>query len=158
MQSNIWILGKKAVKNRPLRSVCSARPSAAQAPRATTTHETIPMLVLCGFAISNYYNKVKLALLEKNVPFTEEMVHPKNADAAVFAMSPLGKIPYIRTPQGALCESQAIMEYVEAAYPGTKLVPADPFAASSCKLLSSKTNFPVGSVSAGIFFTKFQQG
>ena len=32
LQSNIWILDKKAVKNRPLRSVCSARSSAAQAP------------------------------------------------------------------------------------------------------------------------------
>ena len=26
------------------------------------------MITLCGFAISNYYNKVKLALLEKGVP------------------------------------------------------------------------------------------
>ena len=93
------------------------------------------MLVLCGFAISNYYNKVKLALLEKNVPFTEELVHPKNADAALFAMSPLGKIPFIRTPQGALCESQAIMEYIEAAYPATPLVPADPFAAAKMREL-----------------------
>ena len=28
-----------------------------------------PMIVLCGFPLSNYYNKVKLALLEKGVPF-----------------------------------------------------------------------------------------
>jgi glutathione S-transferase len=31
-----------------------------------------PMLTLHGFAISNYYNKVKLALLEKGVPFEEK--------------------------------------------------------------------------------------
>jgi glutathione S-transferase len=31
------------------------------------------MLKLCGFAASNYYNKVKLALLEKGVPFEEEL-------------------------------------------------------------------------------------
>ncbi len=93
------------------------------------------MLVLCGFPISNYYNKVKLALLEKNVAFTEEFVHPKNADAAVFAMSPLGKIPFIRTPQGALCESQAIMEYIEVAYPAISLLPADPFAAAKMREL-----------------------
>ena len=93
------------------------------------------MLVLCGFAISNYYNKVKLALLEKNVPFKEELVYPKNVDAAVLALSPLGKIPFIRTPQGALCESQAIMEYIEAAYPATPLVPADPFAAAKMREL-----------------------
>jgi glutathione S-transferase len=93
------------------------------------------MLVLCGFPISNYYNKVKLALLEKNVPFTEEWVHPKDADAAVYAMSPLGKIPFIRTPHGALCESQAIMEYIDAAYPATPLVPAEPFAAAKMREL-----------------------
>ena len=80
-------------------------------PQTLTSGDT-RVITLHGFPISNYYNKVKLALLEKNVPFTEEFVHPKNADAAVFAMSPLGKIPFIRTPQGALCESQAIMEYI----------------------------------------------
>ena len=31
------------------------------------------MITLCGFAVSNYYNKVKLALLEKGVPFNEEL-------------------------------------------------------------------------------------
>ena len=93
------------------------------------------MITLHGFPISNYYNKVKLALLEKNVPFTEEFVHPKNADAAVFAMSPLGKIPFIRTPQGALCESQVILDYLEAAYPTPALLPADPFEAAKVREL-----------------------
>ena len=31
------------------------------------------MITLCGFAASNYYNKVKLALLEKGVAFEEEL-------------------------------------------------------------------------------------
>jgi glutathione S-transferase len=31
------------------------------------------MLKLCGFALSNYYNKVKFALLEKNISFTEDL-------------------------------------------------------------------------------------
>ncbi len=93
------------------------------------------MLTLCGFPLSNYYNKVKLALLEKSVTFTEEFVHPKSADAAAFAASPLGKIPFIRTPQGVLCESQAIMEYIEAAYPAIPLLPADPFAAAKVREL-----------------------
>ena len=29
---------------------------------------------LCGFAASNYYNKIKLQLLEKGVVFEEELV------------------------------------------------------------------------------------
>ena len=45
------------------------------------------MLTLCGFSASNYYNKVKLALLEKNLPFEEEIVWLGEADQA---LSPLG--------------------------------------------------------------------
>jgi glutathione S-transferase len=93
------------------------------------------MLVLCGFPVSNYYNKVKLALLEKNVPFTEENVATGRSDEAVLSCSPLGKIPYIRTPQGSLCESAAILEYIEAAYPSPALLPADPFAAAKLREL-----------------------
>lgn len=93
------------------------------------------MLTLCGFPISNYYNKVKLALLEKGVPFNEEVVPVYSTQDAVLAASPLAKIPYIRTPQGGLCESQAIMEYIEAAYPQPALLPADPFAAAKVREL-----------------------
>ena len=94
------------------------------------------MLTLCGFPISNYYSKVKLALLEKGVAFTEEPVPAMSTDEAVLADSPLGKIPYIRTPQGGLCESQAIMEYIEAAYPQPPLLPPDAYAAAKVRELS----------------------
>ena len=56
------------------------------------------MLTLCGFSASNYYNKVKFALLEKGVPFTEELAWVGQTEAAC---SPLGKVPYIKTPAGA---------------------------------------------------------
>lgn len=93
------------------------------------------MLTLCGFPVSNYYNKVKLVLLEKNVPFTEEHVSTGSTDEAVLACSPLAKIPYIRTPHGSLCESEAIVEYINAAYPNPPLLPADPFAAAKVREL-----------------------
>ena len=95
------------------------------------------MIALYGFAASNYYNKVKLALLEKNVPFTEAVAHPMKLDADVLAASPLGKIPFIRTPQGTLCESQAIIDYLEAAHPLPALLPADPFAAAKVRELTT---------------------
>ncbi len=94
------------------------------------------MLTLCGFSISNYYNKVKLALLEKGIPFAEEKVGTRSKDEAVLRDSPLGKIPFIRTEQGALCESQAILDYLEAAYPNPPLLPADPFAAAKVRELT----------------------
>ena len=90
------------------------------------------MLKLCGFAASNYYNKVKFALLEKGVPFEEELAWVGQTDPAC---SPLGKVPYIKTAQGAVCESAVIMEYIEQAYPQNPLLPADPFAAAKVREL-----------------------
>ena len=95
------------------------------------------MITLCGFPISNYYNKVKLVLLEKNIPFTEEAVPTRSKDEAVLAASPLGKIPFIRTPHGALCESQVIVDYLEAQWPTPALVPAEPFAAAKVRELAT---------------------
>ena len=93
------------------------------------------MIVLCGFSVSNYFNKVKLALLEKGVPFSEEVVKTGRTDEAVLSASPLGKIPYIRTEQGTLCESQAILEYLEARHPAPPLLPADPWQAAKVREL-----------------------
>ena len=93
------------------------------------------MLVLCGSTISNYYNKVKLALLEKGVPFTEERVGTGSQDEAVLGATPLAKIPFIRTEHGALCESQAILDYLEAAYPNPPLLPADAWQAAKVREL-----------------------
>ncbi|MBI5257134.1 MAG: glutathione S-transferase family protein [Burkholderiales bacterium] len=85
------------------------------------------MITLCGFGLSNYYNKVKLALLEKGIPFQEELCMTGSSDESVLSASPLGKVPFIRTEQGGLCESQAILDYLEAAYPAVPLLPQDPW-------------------------------
>ena len=93
------------------------------------------MFVLCGFTMSNYYNKVKLALLEKGVAFTEELVPTGKKSDLVLEATPLGKVPFIRTAHGTLCESQVIMDYIEAAYPTPPLMPADPWQAAKVREL-----------------------
>jgi glutathione S-transferase len=93
------------------------------------------MIVLCGLTMSNYYNKVKLALLEKGVAFTEEPVRTGSKDDAVLTATPLGKVPFIRTERGALCESQVILDYLEATHPNPPLVPADPWQAAKVREL-----------------------
>jgi glutathione S-transferase len=93
------------------------------------------MITLCGSTISNYYNKVKLALLEKGIPFTEEKVGTGRTDEAVLSATPLGKVPFIRTPQGTMCESQVIVDYLEATHPQPALVPADPWQAAKVREL-----------------------
>ena len=93
------------------------------------------MITLCGITLSNYYNKVKLVLLEKGIPFTEERVSTRSAEPAVLAASPLGKVPFIRVDGQTLCESQVIVDYLEARYPTPALLPADPLAAAKVREL-----------------------
>ncbi|PAT41733.1 glutathione S-transferase [Vandammella animalimorsus] len=90
------------------------------------------MLTLCGFAASNYYNLVKLALLEKAVPFEERLVWLEDVDRSA---SPLGKVPYLLTPQGAVSESVPMLEYIEAIHPQPALLPADAYAAAKVREL-----------------------
>ena len=92
------------------------------------------MINLYGVGISNYYNKIKLVLLEKGIAFTEEEVIPSQ-DEAILKRSPLGKIPFIETEHGCLSESQVILEYLEETYPEKPLYPADNFKRAKCREL-----------------------
>jgi len=92
------------------------------------------MITLCGFAASNYYNKVKLALMEKGVAFDEKLVWTDRSPA-LYEKSPLGKIPYLEIGDQVLVESQVLLEYLEDAYPAKPLLPADAMAAAKVREL-----------------------
>jgi len=87
------------------------------------------VIKLCGFALSNYYNKVKFVLLEHDIPFEESFVMT-GQEESLLAHSPLGKVPFIQTGQGDLCESQAIIEYLHARFPEKGIFSADPWEAA----------------------------
>ena len=93
------------------------------------------MLQLCGIPLSNYYNKVKFVLLEYDIPFEESVCGLPISDPARLADSPLGKIPFLKTEEGALFESQVIIEYLAARYPEKGIFPASPFAAAKVREL-----------------------
>src|SRR3954463_10528943 len=94
------------------------------------------MLKLCGFHISNYHNKVRIALLEKGVAFDEDAnCFPSQKDEWL-ARSPLGKVPIVELDAGRrLSESQVICEYLEDAYPQKPLYPKEPFARAKVREL-----------------------
>ncbi|MNF72999.1 glutathione S-transferase family protein [Pseudomonas sp. BF-R-01] len=84
------------------------------------------MLKLYGFSVSNYYNMVKLALLEKGLPFEEVPFYAGQSPEAL-AISPRGKVPVLRVEQGFVNETSVILEYIEQSQKGTPLLPIDPF-------------------------------
>jgi len=87
---------------------------------------------LCGFGVSNYYNKLKLILLEKQIDFEERLSYPWERESFL-SKSPLGRIPYIDTDHGGISESQAILEYLEERFPKIPLYPKDIFARAKCR-------------------------
>ena len=93
------------------------------------------MIKICGFRISNYHNKVLIALYEKGVPFEEDAsVKPSQKDEYV-ALSPMGKVPYAEIDGTRLSESEVILEYLEDAYPQKPLLPKDPLARAKVREL-----------------------
>jgi glutathione S-transferase len=84
------------------------------------------MLKLCGFHISNYFNKARLAMLEKGVAFEMDANCRPSQDEAFVARSPMGKVPFLELDGKTLIESDVICEYLEDAYPQTPLLPRDP--------------------------------
>ncbi|WP_164662991.1 glutathione S-transferase family protein, partial [Pseudomonas viridiflava] len=78
------------------------------------------MLKLYGFASSNYFNMVKLALLEKQLPFQEvPLFGCQNPD--VLAVSARGKVPVLGAPDGFISETDVILRYIEETCPDRPL-------------------------------------
>jgi glutathione S-transferase len=82
------------------------------------------MIKLHGFALSNYYNKVKLVLLEHGIEFEEVTAKLPLAEAQL-AESVTGKVPFLETEQGFLCESEVIVEYLAARFSDKHIFSAD---------------------------------
>ena len=93
------------------------------------------MIKLYGAPISNYYNMVKVALIEKGIDF-EEVLTPPSQDPAYLNQSPMGKIPCIETPDGFISESLPILEYLESLESDAPLLPLDAFAQAKAREIS----------------------
>jgi glutathione S-transferase len=118
-------------------------------------------ITLHGSSISNYYNKVKQALLEKGVPFAEEYAGTPgatSADPAVLESSPLAKIPFLTTEHGPLCESQAILDYIESVWPQPPLLPADAYAAAKVRELTTFIDWHLEIVARQLYGSAFFGG
>ncbi|HMY56704.1 MAG TPA: glutathione S-transferase [Pseudomonadota bacterium] len=116
------------------------------------------MLKLCGFPISNYFNKVRLALLEKGVPHELDITAFPSQEAQFRQRSPMGKIPFLQTEHGILCESQIICEYIEELHPETPLLPRDPFAKAKVRELTQVLELHVELVSRRLLAAAFFGG
>ena len=92
-------------------------------------------LKLYGAPLSNYFNMVKTALLEKGVAFEEVMTAPSQ-EPDYLSKSPMGKIPTLETDEGYVSETLAILGYLEEVFPQPALLPTDAFARAKVRELA----------------------
>ena len=89
----------------------------------------MPRPLLIGMARSVYVRIARLVALEKGVALDREELDPFVAGgppASYLTLNPFGKIPTLRHGELVLYETQAIAAYLDEAFPGPALQPADP--------------------------------
>lgn len=77
-----------------------------------------------GSLTSPFVRKIRIALIEKNIPFELVIDPPMDPDTKVPDFNPLGKIPVlIGDDQSIWYESDLILEYLEVLHSDTPLLP-----------------------------------
>ena len=95
-------------------------------------------LQLIGAPASNFVWTVRIACTEKGVPYSLVPTVPHTPE--VDAIHPFGKIPVLRHGDFTLAESRAICLYIDRAFDGPALVPADLQAAATVEQWLSLVN------------------
>lgn len=88
----------------------------------------MPELELLGVPQSNFVWACRIACGEKGVAYRLTQARPHTPE--IDAIHPFGKMPAMRHGHITLCESRAIISYIDRAFPGPALTPADPVAAA----------------------------
>ncbi len=87
------------------------------------------MLKIHDHPASTYARRVRIAIIEKNIPHEfvlVDMAARKHRDPDYLALNPYGRVPTLVEDGFVLYESTAILNYLEATRPQPALVPADP--------------------------------
>jgi glutathione S-transferase len=88
----------------------------------------MPTLEVIGAPQSNFVRTVRIACVEKSVPYALNAIGPHTPE--VDAINPFGKIPVMRHGDVALSETKAICTYIDLAFDGPPLIPRDPVGAA----------------------------
>ena len=84
-------------------------------------------LQIIGGPQSNFVWATRIFCTEKGVPYQHVSAMPHTPE--VDAIHPFGKIPVMRHGDVTLCESRAIISYIDRSFEGPSLMPRDPLAA-----------------------------
>lgn len=91
----------------------------------TTPTENVADVVLYSYETCPYSQRVQIALHEKGVEYRKINVSLAPAEEWFQRISPYGEVPVLKLGEAHIPQSTAINEYLDEAYPGRPLLPAD---------------------------------
>ncbi|XP_040294198.1 glutathione S-transferase omega-1-like [Bufo bufo] len=88
-----------------------------------------------------YAQRARLVLIAKGIKHEVVNINLKNKPDWFFEKSSLGLVPSIETSDGKIIyESPVVCDYLDEAFPGVKLTPADPYEKAQQKILLEHFN------------------
>jgi glutathione S-transferase len=83
-------------------------------------------MILLGASISPFVRKVLVVAAEKNITFEHRPTSPRTSDDPDYLFaSPFRKIPALKDGDYSLCDSTAIITYLEAKHPDPAVIPQE---------------------------------
>lgn len=82
-------------------------------------------MIVYGSSLSPFARKVLVYAAERGIAVEKRQTGPGGTDPEFLQASPFRKIPAMRDGHFHLCDSSAIIHYLEAKYPGNPLIPSE---------------------------------
>lgn len=111
-------------------------------------------MIVHGSSLSPFVRKVMVFAAEKNIALDNVQVGPGPKSAEFLAMSPFGKIPAFEDGDYQLCDSSAIVHYLEAKYAEPALIPAEARARGRTVWFDEYADTIMFAAAAPIFFNR----
>lgn len=103
-------------------------------------------VTIIGSYLSPFVRKVLACLEIKQVPYEIDPIVPYFGNEEFSSLSPLRRIPVLIDSRVTLCDSTAICEYINEAYPGPSLLPAKPELRARSRWLEEYADTRMGDV------------
>lgn len=108
------------------------------------------MLVLLDVPLSPYAQKVKLALLEKGIPFEAKRLDMSREAASLRELNPRLEVPVLMDGDQAIFDSSVILEYLEDRFPEKPLLPSAPLDRARVRMLEELCDTAYDAVNWGV--------
>src|SRR5262245_27990342 len=110
---------------------------------------------LYGVPQSPFVRKVRIAFEEKGIPYENEPLVPFPKTPELLALSPIGKIPFLRDGEVVVPDSSVICAYLEKKHPHPALYPADSADYAKALFLEEYADTRLGQATLPLLFERF---